>query len=87
MMIKAQIDRFEENMAVLILEQGNSRQNVSRELLPAGTREGQHVLIELDGEKISKIVLDEDGTAQARERIQTKLERLRRGEHQKKQPK
>jgi hypothetical protein len=84
MMIKAQIDRFEENMAVLILEQSNSRWDVLRELLPAGAREGQHVLVELDGEKISKIVVDEDGTVQARERIQTKLERLRRGEHRKK---
>jgi len=82
-MIKAQIDRFEENMAVLILEQDNSRQNVSRELLPAGAREGQHVLIELDGGKISKIVLDKDETAQSRERIRAKLERLRRGEHRK----
>lgn len=83
-MIKAQIDRFEENMAVLILEPGNRRLDVPRELLPAGAREGQHVLIELDEEKISKIVLDENGTVQARERIQAKLERLRRGEHRKK---
>lgn len=84
MMIKATIDRFEENMAVLIFEQGNVRQDVPRELLPASAREGQHVLVDLDGEQISKIVLDEDETTQARERIQAKLERLRRGEHRKK---
>ena len=83
-MIKATIDRFEENMAVLIFEQGNARRDVPRELLPAGAREGQHVLVDLYGEQISKIVLDEDETTQARERIQEKLERLRRGEHRKK---
>lgn len=84
MMIKATIDRFEENMAVLILEQGDVRRDVPRELLPAGAQEGQHVLIDFDEEQISKIVLDEDETTQARERIQAKLERLRRGDHRKK---
>lgn len=85
MMIKATIDRFEENMAVLIFEQGDIRRDVPRELLPVGAWEGQHVLVDLDGEQISKIVLDEDETAQARERIQAKLERLRRGEHRKRE--
>lgn len=83
MMIKATIDRFEENMAVLIFEQGNARQDVPRELLPAGAREGQHVLVDLDGEQISKVILDDDETVQVRERIQAKLERLRRGERRK----
>ena len=82
-MIKAAIDRFEENMAVLILEPDARRLDVPRELLPDGAREGHHVLVEFDGEHATKIVLDEDETSLARERIKAKLERLRRGKHRK----
>ncbi|HJS20389.1 MAG TPA: MBL fold metallo-hydrolase [Anaerolineales bacterium] len=80
-MIKAAIDRFEENMVVIILEQDDKRVEVPHNLLPEGAREGHRILVEFDGEKVTRIVLDEDETALARERIKAKLERLRRGEH------
>jgi hypothetical protein len=88
MIMKAVIDRFEENFAVLILEQGDRKLVISRQVLPAGAGEGDWLSIEFRGEpaekSIVKIELDEDEKQKAQQRIADKLEILRKGSHLKK---
>ena len=82
--MKAVIDRFEGDLAVLILEGSQERLNVARELLPKKSREGNWLQVEMEDGEVRKAVIDEEQTARAKKRIEEKLERLRRGEHRKK---
>jgi hypothetical protein len=82
--MKAVIDRFEGNLAVLLLEEGQERVNVPRGSLPEKSREGTWLQVEIEDGEVRQAVLDEDERARAQERIAEKLERLRRGEHRKK---
>jgi len=82
--MKAVIDRFEGDLAVLILEGSQERLNVARELLPKKSREGSWLQVEMEDGEVRKAVIDEQQTARAKKRIEEKLERLRRGEHRKK---
>ncbi len=78
---KAVIDRFEEGWAVLLIGEDEQRMNVPRKDLPRGAREGHWLRIELDGDQIVSMEIDEQETARATKRIASKLERLRKGEH------
>lgn len=81
MIEKAVIDRFEEDMAILLVGEKERQVVVSRKNLPAGARESQWLKIELDGEKLVSALIDEKETANVKQRIAEKLARLRRGEH------
>lgn len=83
-MMKAVIDRFESDFAILILGEEEQRISVRRELLPEKSREGSWLQIDLQNGELRSAVLDEEETAKAKKRISEKLERLRRGEHLKK---
>ena len=77
----AVIDRFEGALAVLLV--GTERQvvDVPRAVLPAGVREGMWLKVEMDDGRLKWAELDERATDAARQRIQAKLDRLRRGDH------
>jgi hypothetical protein len=83
-MMKAVIDRFEGDLAVLILEGSQARVNVPRASLPKKSQEGSWLQVEIEDGEVRKALLDEAETARTRQRIDEKLERLRRGEHRKK---
>ena len=84
MKTKAVIDRFEGDYAVLILKESNQCLNAPRKSLPSKSKEGSWLVVELDGEKIVGAELDEQETEEARKRIATKFERLKKGDHLKK---
>ncbi len=78
---RAVIDRFEGRSAVLLVGDEGRQVDVFRRQLPRTAREGQWLRITLrDGEMV-QVVVDEAATEEARQRIQEKLERLRRGDH------
>lgn len=77
----AVIDRFEGNTAVLLVGEERRVLNVLRDALPAGAREGMWLKVELEDGMVKQAALDEDATDEARQRIQEKLDRLRRGDH------
>jgi hypothetical protein len=82
--MKAVIDRFEAEFAVLIVGEDEQRLNVLKKLLPKPSKEGSWLQVEIqDGEVISA-VMDEEETANAKQRIADKLALLRRGDHLKK---
>jgi hypothetical protein len=82
--MKAVIDRFEGDLAVLILEGSQERVSVPRRSLPKKSKEGSWLQVEMEDGEVRKAVIDEEETAKAKKRIEEKLERLRRGEHRKK---
>jgi hypothetical protein len=79
MKTKAVIDRFEEDIAVLIV--GEDRLNVPRASLPPGVKEGQWLQIELEGKRFISAVMDDEETTRVKKRIAEKRARLKRGDH------
>ena len=79
--LSAVIDRFEGELAVLLLGPERRVLDLPRAMLPPGAREGSYVTIQMAGDLVQETALDEQATAAARQRIQEKLSRLRRGEH------
>ena len=80
-MQSAVIDRFEGDYAVLFFAGSDTPINVLRRELPEGVREGDHLKIELRDGEVIQAEYDSQATDEARRRIQTKLDRLQRGEH------
>ena len=80
-MIKAVIDRFEGDFAILSIGDDERRFNVPRKSLPKGSKEGSWLQVELDGDTLLHVQLDPEETARARERIAEKMASLLRGDH------
>lgn len=68
--MKGIIDRFEENFAVVELED-NTMQNIPKELLPREAEEGTVIII--DGERI---YIDKDETLERKRRIDELFDEL-----------
>jgi hypothetical protein len=83
-MMKAVIDRFEGKFAVLIVGEDEQHLNVLKELLPRLSKEGSWLQVEIQNGEVISAVIDEEETANAKQRIADKLARLRRGDHLKK---
>ena len=80
-MMKAVIDRFEGEYAILIVGDDEQRLNVPRKLLPLNAREGHWLQLDIQDGKASNIKIDEKETDQAKQRIAEKLARLRKGDY------
>ncbi len=78
---KAVIDRFEGELAVLLVGDKERKLVVGKDCLPAGVKEGQWLKVTLDKDKVTGAEINEEETDKVKERIADKLERLRRGEH------
>lgn len=81
MLHSAVIDRFEGELAVLVIAGQRDGVDVPRDRLPPGARPGQWLQIEMVEGQVVSATIDHDATAAARRRIEQKLGRLRRGEH------
>ena len=79
--MRAVIDRFESEFAVLIVGDDERRINVLRSLLPKKVKEGQWLQLDIVGDQVQNIVIDAQETERARQRIADKLAALRRGDH------
>jgi hypothetical protein len=80
-MMKAVIDRFEGEFAILIVGDDEHHVNVSRKLLPKEAKEGHWLQLDIVGGEVSNIELDEQETKKARQRIAEKLAHLRKGDY------
>ena len=79
--MKAVIDRFEAEFAVLTVGDDERQLVVSRTLLPKRVKEGQWLQLDVVDGSVSNVVIDVAETEAARKRIAEKLEALRRGDH------
>ena len=81
MKVKATIDRFEGDKAVVLVGEEQDRLVIPRTELPNGAKEGDWLIADVEDDRVLSAELDPDETARAKERIAEKLARLRRGEH------
>jgi hypothetical protein len=80
--MKAVIDRFEVDFAVIILSDEDKQINIPREVLPANAREGSWLTLDLIGGEPRNIKFDPQQTETSRERIAAKLAKLRKGNNE-----
>lgn len=80
-MMKAVIDRFEGEYAILIVGDDEQRLNVPRKLLPKNAKEGHWLQLDIVGGEVRNIEVDEQETEKARQRIAEKLANLRKGDY------
>lgn len=78
---QAVIDRFEGAYAVLLVGADQQPIDVPRQDLPPNARPGDWLRITRDRGAVVTAQLDSATTEAVRQRIQAKLERLRRGDH------
>ncbi len=81
MIQKAVIDRFEEDIAVLLIGDGERRVEIHRTTLPEGCEEGTWLKVDVEGVEVKKMEIDLEETSEARNRIAEKLAKRRRGQH------
>lgn len=67
-MVRAVIDRFEGDIAVVLIGDESIRCDLPRRYLPPGAGEGHHLTLEF--------VIDEQGTEQQRKKIQGMMDEL-----------
>lgn len=79
--LKAVVDRFEGDKAVILVGDEQERLVVDRCQLPPGTKEGHWLRACVQDDRLVAAELDEEETARSRERIADKLARLRQGKH------
>ena len=82
--MKVVIDRFEGDFAVLIAKEDEQILNVLKNLLPEQSKEGSWLQVDVQNGEVISAVMDEEETANAKQRIANKLALLRRGDHLKK---
>jgi hypothetical protein len=75
MEIKASLDRYEGDMAVVYADDGR-KFDIPRHMVPASP--GSRLVLHLEDEEIVKVELDREGTESARDRIMKKYFRLLR---------
>jgi hypothetical protein len=80
-MEQAVIDRFEGDLAVLLVGDEQQPLDVPQSALPQGADPGQWLQIVVENGRLVRAELDPKATEAAHQRLQDKLERLRRGEH------
>ena len=78
---KAVIDRFEGDFGIVLIDAGDGERqmDVPKKALPKGAREGDWLQVEMQGDQITRVVIDKGETARAQQRIQEKLALLRSG--------
>jgi hypothetical protein len=82
-MMKAVIDRFEGDYAILIVGENEQRLNVPRKQLPSKAKAGAWLKLDMVGGQPTNIAIDDQATTQALQRIGDKLAHLRKGDHNK----
>jgi hypothetical protein len=81
MKVKAVVDRLEGDKAVVLVGEEEEQLVVDRKKLPAGTKEGDWLRADVEDDVLLGAELDPEKTASAQQRINGKLDALRRGEH------
>ena len=80
MYVKAVVDRFEGDKAVILVGEEEEQLVVDRGKLPAGTKEGDWLKADVQDDVLLSAELDPEETANAQARIAEKLAALRRGD-------
>jgi hypothetical protein len=74
--MKAVIDRFEGDQAVLLINDGKDQLIIARQILPGDAKQGDWLQIEIKDGKVVRAVIDKDETARVKQKIANKFARL-----------
>ncbi|MEW6605307.1 MAG: DUF3006 domain-containing protein [Thermoproteota archaeon] len=78
--IRASVDRFEGEFAVVYSDEDDRRFDIPLQLL-TGIKPGSRVLVSLENDSIQSVEEDKEATDDARDRIKRKYQKLRAGRH------
>ncbi|QUW23121.1 DUF3006 domain-containing protein [Sporosarcina sp. Marseille-Q4063] len=77
-MYSAYLDRFTDNHQALILVESLQKEfHVQTSSLPTGSNEGSWLLVEIQGDAVTSLQLDEKKTQDMKRDTQNRLERLK----------
>ncbi|HVX03312.1 MAG TPA: DUF3006 domain-containing protein [Nitrososphaera sp.] len=76
--IRASLDRFEGEYAVIYSDAGIGKFDVPREMLGKGVKPGMRLLLYLDGDRVARVKVDNKATEDAKDRIRRKYAGLAR---------
>jgi DUF3006 family protein len=76
--VKASLDRFEGDYAVVYSYNNSRKFDVSRKLLGEDVKPGMRLVLHLDGDKVSSVEIDKHASSDAKDRIRRKYLKLRR---------
>lgn len=79
--IRASLDRFEGDYAVIYSDEDGRKFDVLRDKLENDAKPGMRLSLHLEGDHISTIEIEKKSTKDAKERIRKKYDRLRKGRH------
>ncbi|MGI0012732.1 MAG: DUF3006 domain-containing protein [Nitrososphaera sp.] len=79
----ASLDRFEGEFAVIHADIDGKKFDFPRKKLPRNARPGARLLIQLDGDRVTGVTVDERATENAKERIKRKYHTLRQRKYPK----
>lgn len=71
------LDRFEESKAVLLVEQLNKEWIVEVDRLPAGSKKGTWFTLEISGDEIKNISIDQQLTEEKSQTVNDLMQSLR----------
>lgn len=71
------LEKITEGWAVILIDPDEREFALDADLVPAGISPGDAVVIEMDGDRVIGLRRDADRTARRRQRIRTKMDRLR----------
>jgi len=75
---KGVIDKISDGRAVILVSDKEEEYVISQNRLPMEVKEGDWLKIEFDGEEIGHIEFDGDQTRKMKDRIEKKMENLRK---------
>jgi hypothetical protein len=81
--VKASLDRFEGDYAVVYSDDGR-KFDIARKSLPKRTRQGARLKLILensDDDKVISVSIDNEGQEELKKKIREKLKKIKRGEH------
>lgn len=76
--VKASLDGFEGDKAIIYCDRDNRKFDVSREILDTDAKPGMRLVLHLDGNIVSSVEIDKQATSDAKDRIRRKYLKLRR---------
>jgi hypothetical protein len=77
-MYSAYLDRFTDNNQALILVESLQKEfHVPTSSLPTGSNEGSWLLVDIQGDKVTSLQLDEQKTSDMKRDTQNRLQRLK----------
>jgi Protein of unknown function (DUF3006) len=77
--IKASLDRFEEDYAVVYSNDDNRRRFDLPRQMVTDAKPGMHLWLHIKGDSVTAVEIHNQETEDAKERISRKYERLRKG--------